>query len=523
VTLGLLVTGAVLVVLAATPFKLFELDRHLIPKELVLHLVAAPAAVLCLLGVWRVALAPADLLLIGYLALGLVSALFATNGWVAERSLAVSLSGAAIFWSARRVARAGWGPMVVAAVAAAAVLGAATALLQAYGVEADLMSLSRAPGGTFGNRNFMAHAAAIGLPALVLTALGARDRVHFALSAAGVTVVAAALTLSRSRAAWLAVGACLALVLLDRLTSRLRFDERLRRRQQWLGLGAVLGVALALGLPNTLEWRSESPYLESLRGMVNYREGSGHGRMLQYATTARLALRHPLLGVGPGNWPVAYPVLAADNDPSLDPSDGMTSNPWPSSDWMAILSERGVPAFLLLTLFLLGAGMTGWLRWRAQAHAIRPKEPDPAPLALAATVLAAVITGGFDAVLLLPVPAFFVWALLGALAPSGAAPRRWSVRLRSWAPPAAGLAGTILVARSAAQVAAMAVFGSGWSTAHMERAARLDPGSYRIAIQLAERAVRRRRCAIVLPHAGQAHRLFPAAEEPPRLLAVCKK
>ena len=40
--------GAVAVPLAVTSYKVFELDRFFLPKELVVHLCAAVCAVLCL-------------------------------------------------------------------------------------------------------------------------------------------------------------------------------------------------------------------------------------------------------------------------------------------------------------------------------------------------------------------------------------------------------------------------------------------------------------------------------------------
>ena len=47
-----------------------------------------------------------------------------TNGWLAARALGVSLAGAGLFWAARTVARAGHGPRLLAALAAAVVVGA---------------------------------------------------------------------------------------------------------------------------------------------------------------------------------------------------------------------------------------------------------------------------------------------------------------------------------------------------------------------------------------------------------------
>src|SRR5437667_269365 len=73
------------------------------------------------------------------------------------------------------VRRAGLVRPLVAALAFAVVAGAATCLLQAYGVPSEAFSLNRAPGGTFGNRNFVAHLAAIGTPALILIAMTARQ------------------------------------------------------------------------------------------------------------------------------------------------------------------------------------------------------------------------------------------------------------------------------------------------------------------------------------------------------------
>src|SRR5262249_56191534 len=101
----------------------------------------------------------------------------------------------------------GGGVLVVGGVGGGGVFGALTGLAQAYGlVTTNLASMSRAPGGTFGNRNFMAHLVAIGLPVLLYLALEARSQARFVLGGAGACLAVAALVLSRSRAAWLAAG-----------------------------------------------------------------------------------------------------------------------------------------------------------------------------------------------------------------------------------------------------------------------------------------------------------------------------
>ena len=119
-------------------------------------------------------------------------------------------------------------------------------------------------------------------------------------------------------------------------------DRQIRRRVSQLAAMGALGLALALVLPNTLNWRSDSPYLDSLTGVANYKEGSGKGRLIQYGNTLRMAADDPVLGVGPGNWSVHYPRYMSPGDPSFDADDIIPTNPWPSSDWMAFLAERGV-------------------------------------------------------------------------------------------------------------------------------------------------------------------------------------
>src|SRR4051812_16916415 len=212
--LHLVQLGLVLIVLIALPYKTFDLDRFFVPKELVLHATAMLAALLCLSGRRRLELSFADLCISGFLILSLISAVLAQNWWLAERALAISISGALLFWVGTTLRAAGLQRQVLSAVAIAVIAGAITALIQAYvGPSTDLFSLNRAPGGTFGNRNFMAHLAAIGTPAVVIAALSARTRLGFLFGAMGSVILAAALVLSRSRAAWLAVAATGAVVI----------------------------------------------------------------------------------------------------------------------------------------------------------------------------------------------------------------------------------------------------------------------------------------------------------------------
>ena len=512
--------AAFAVVLAVLPYSLFELDRYTFPKELVLTIAALAGTLLCLASARRLSVFLVDALLAAYLAVSAVSALLATNGWLAFRALGVSLAGAALFWCGRTVARAGRGDAVLVGLAAAVVLGAITGLAQAYGlVTTNLASLSRAPGGTFGNRNFMAHLVTIGLPVLLYAAIEARSRTRFALGVAGVALAAGALVLSRSRAAWLGAGACGVFLAVEGLwVGRLWAEQRLRRRVLVLALVAVSSLVLALVLPNRLNWRSDSPYLESLTGVANYKGGSGRGRLIQYGNTLDMAAHHPVLGVGPGNWPVFYPTYMSPRDPSFDGDDIIPTNPWPSSDWMAIASERGFLALAVLVLVGASIALGAWARIRRGPR----QTPSLTDLAIVATLIAIAVVGAFDAVLLLPVPTLFAWTVIGTLASSARPIRELPLtpRRRRAALIGVALVGLLFAGRSAAQAIAMDVF-TGGDRAAMETAAAIDPGSYRIRMLLARAWARAGRCDRAIPHATAARRLFPNHPAPRQLLRAC--
>jgi O-antigen ligase len=472
--------GALATVLVVTTFHAFELDRFFVPKELALHLTALGAgfAAMRLSRFERV-----DVFLALYLLVSAVSAVFATNPWLAMRAVAISASSALLFWGGRTIAEAGYGPTLIRGLALAVIAAAATSLLQTYGVDAELFSEQRAPGGTLGNRNFVAHVAAFGFPLLLFTALRAR---RYWLWSAGAALVVASLVLTRSRAAWLAFGA---VVVVSIVTMR---REHWRRFGGMVVLSAV-AVAAVLVIPNALRWRSDNPYLETMRRVADYGGGSGRGRLVQYQHSLLMAARHPLLGAGPGNWAVAYPAFASRTDPSMnDATPGMTYNPWPSSDWIANVSERGITATVLLALVFLSLAL----------------RRDPMCLAMIAGV---VVAGMFDAVLLLAVPAVIVWPALGACGAAGSQPADFSREPGGLRARRSTLVLVIIMsllggARSAAQLVAMHTYTTRSDRTSLAQAARIDPGNFRLQLRLARGG--KGRCE----HARAAHALYPHAQ-----------
>jgi O-antigen ligase len=426
--------GALAVVLAVVTDRAFELDRFFVPKELVLHLTALMAAVLAFGSFRRVTFTWVDMLLVGFLLLSLISSFQAGDGALAARAMTVSASGIAVFWASRGLREARLDRPLLATLAFAAVLGVTTSLVQAYGITSDFFSVNRAPGGTLGNRNFIAHMAAFSLPIVLLVALRAWRAAGYLLGALGVPIVIASLVLTRSRAGWLAFGAVILVFALGMPLSRpLRRHARTWRRLAGIALLSGAGAAAALLVPNQLRWVSDSPYLDTVTGIVDHREGSGRGRLVQYDRSLRMAMDRPLIGVGPGNWSLEYPGYAAPGDPSLSRRNPReTANPWPSSDWVAFVAERGFPAAALLALAVLGIAGSA-VRGLIGA---RDEEEGLLAMALLATLLATVVAGAFDAVLLLALPTLLVWAAVGAL---------WSPRSIEYSPALSRTGGILLI------------------------------------------------------------------------------
>ena len=503
-----LVLGTLAAVLALVGSEIFDLDRHAVPKELALQVTALVGVLILLPGLRRLEAGVVAVLLGLYVCWSAVSALLATNHWLAFRSWGISFAGLVVFAMARRAGDGGRARLVLGGLAVAGVLAALTGVAQAYGLDWALLAGERAPGGTFGNRNFLAHFTVISMPLVILMATTTPHRVVRGLALAGLAVEAGAVVLTRSRAAWLAMAASLAIMVVAAAFARRHAGLRLR---PILGGGLLAGVALALILPNQLSWRSESPYAESLRGIVNYQEGSGRGRLIQYRNTLRLVVRDPVFGTGPGNWMVLYPTVTAPGDPSYAGADPIPTNPWPSSDWMAFWSERGLVGVLLLLGAGLAAGLMAVRRLRDPDHAA-------SAVALLGLLAATAVAGLFDAVLLLAAPTLLVFAGMGALVPAtGALISRPLTGRRGGLTLAVIGASLLLTAQSAGGVAAIVIGAESRRREVLTEAVRYDPGNHRLHLMLAMRGS----CSQRLPHARKAVRLLPYHPFPQRALEAC--
>ncbi|AKJ06199.1 O-antigen ligase [Archangium gephyra] len=514
-----LVGGLLATLWVALPRTWLVAERFTSPKAILFHAAAMATGAACLAGVRRFRLDAVDLSMGAFAALGVLSALtVAHNPWLALGAVGVTLSGSILFASTRALAESGRREAILLAVAIAAGLLALSMLLEAYGPLQGLSISKRAPGGMLGHRNRAAHLLVLSLSVSWLCFIRARDRRILGMLLACVMGTGAAVTLSRSRAAWLAL-LVLGLVMAVAWGLGRRGGRETRRRSVGFVAALLAGAAVAFVAPNALQWQNS--YLDTLRRMGEHDAGSGRGRLIQYANTLRMVADAPLLGVGPGNWMVHYPRYATPGDPSYAVDDLIPVASLPQSDWVGLLAERGVPALLML------CALAGLLLVECWKHARQEAHPEiwAEAVALAATLAGLLVLGSLDAVLLTPTATFFVAVIVGALA----RPQRERVVIAPNARRrAAAIAGVILLTGS--PLVYSAVRGWSWHLLYiqprtMERAARavrLDPGGYAARVHMGLMKIRTGQCEQALVVLLEANRLLPYAEAPRRAWSRCQ-
>lgn len=412
----------------------------------------------------------------------LASGVMASNGWAAVRASSVVLCGVAAFMTARVVGcRGRTVPLLLVALIAGGVL------LEALGVMRGASRFSHAPGGFLGERNAAAQLLVIAIPLLVSLAWKHESQRTRAIARVVLAMSAAAITLCRTRSAWLAMLVLVAFGVHALL--RLLSQTPTRRDAQRVALvigPLVIGVLVALTVPTALRWSSSHPYRETALHLVDSSTPSASGRREQYLTTLRMAWAHPLLGVGPGNWSGQYLAFARPQDPTLSAAMWPV-NRLPSSDVFGFVAERGllgVALGLALALQLLhGKDEQRFLR--------------------RATLAALCVVSTFDAVLqLAPAMMLAAW-VLGNVSPmtdsrdTECAPKRerWNRGLGV----AFGSALAVAAALAFVRVESFRAMMRARDLEAMERAVALDRGDIARTLFTANVAVQARRCDRALP------------------------
>lgn len=217
---------------------------------------------------------------------------------------------------------------------------------EAFGVIEFFSERGRRPGAMLGNRNVSARLACLILPFLWRRCIEGSTRRDRLITAAQVALASICIVLSRSRGAWLVAGiGFLALPAMEAmLVQRSTAVFRTSAIRIWaIAIAVALSTAL---LPSKLGWTT-TDFGDSLSRIVDIESGTGRGRIQQLRTTVRMIRGSWPLGVGAGNWSIAYPEFAEPGDASVDPAAIYPTDRFPRGDVLGMLAELGLPGLLI--------------------------------------------------------------------------------------------------------------------------------------------------------------------------------
>ena len=466
--------------LAVLPLHTDSFDRYHLTREALLLVFCVPiVASLRTARFDRI-----DAWALAFSAASVVSATVAENAWAASRAVALTVAATVLFMGVRRLTPRSRRTLRLAALALVAVV-ALIALAESHGIVTGLSGRGRAPGSLMGQRNAVAHVAILALP-LALAGQASFATIRGRASAIAVLVLTAAIVVSRCRGAYLALPIVVAVGL-----------WRAPRRSA-VGLALVAGVALGL-LPNRLEWRSRSPYADSLSSIVDLGNPSVHGRLTQWRRTLSMIAEHPLLGVGPGNWEAEYPRYVHAGDAGFSEAVARPTQRLLNQDVLAVVAERG----LLGLGLVLGFASVLMLQIRRCASESERRS-------MLATCAGLVVLGAFDSVLQLATPLVLAAVTFGSAVPARAdAPRATNVH--RWAL-ASALAAALAVSAAweLRSLYALALVSSPKAdAAALAHAARLAPDRFELQLDLAQVHASAGRCDEARPYIVRALALLP--------------
>lgn len=272
--------------------------------------------------------------------------------------------------------------------------------------------------GPLPDPNFYAQLLVMALPLSLGLALTDRNRTLRSLTALSTILIVAAILLTYSR------GALVSLVLLA-----LAYVTLYSRRS--ILLAALIFSALAIiMLPSDI---SERVYSGLQTGRLLFGQGdiSGDPAVIQRISVMRAAMLifidHPFLGIGPGQFSIAYPSYALAHD--LD----IGAPPAPHSLYLEIAAEQGLTGLVLFAV-LIGAAFKLGLSPARTFKVVRPSWQISLAQALAFAILAYLVT----AIFLHDAFPRLVWTFMSLLfaswgannnSPQKSAPKQWSLTM----------------------------------------------------------------------------------------------
>jgi len=451
---------------------------------------------------------PFDLAALGY---GVACAL--AVAWHSSASplllpwLALQVAAFIVVAAACRAAAEGSAALLDGLVVVAALV-AVIALYEALG-GAMPWEVGRRPGATFGNRNSVGGYCAIAVP-LAISRVLQRPSYWRSLALALLVLV---VLLCRARSSWVGLLVAGALATGTWLWARRRHPRgapATSTRGRRLVLTAVIVGAITLEIVPWagLRWTEDAPLRASFARLLDYESGTGRSRVDQHRLGLAMLASSPALGLGPGAWRREAPrfVHAATRHHTRFVEPLWT----PASDLLRHAVETGAVGLAAAAAMVIALLLGGRARIIGAS--------DPTPLALAASLVVAVVLCAFDTPLFRPHSIALIAAVAGAL-------RNESVRgarqLPGRAVAVAAVVGAALcLAITLPRFRAAEAFSRSFSAQTVVElgAAGMLPHEALQAIAGGQRAVD---CAVLVPAATLIDRVMPYEPDNLRVLARC--
>ncbi|MFY0690208.1 MAG: O-antigen ligase family protein [Cyclobacteriaceae bacterium] len=126
-------------------------------------------------------------------------------------------------------------------------------------------------------------------------------------------------------------------------------------RFKWVRMGAIMTV-VGVGIAVSLLLKSDLQFFDTLRASV---EASAEGRIGLWQNSYEMAVEHPVLGVGAGNWKTHFPDYGLSQFLYQPTQYGFQNAQRPHNDYLWIWTETGTMGLLLfLTMLLLLFGQS---------------------------------------------------------------------------------------------------------------------------------------------------------------------
>ena len=249
-------------------------------------------------------------------------------------------------------------------------------LLQYLDIGRHWIPTSGLPSATLGHRNIAAAYAVGTLPYILWKLRDAERRLDCLLWSACAALCVAFLIATRSRGAWLSIGvACAITAALWIKTRGVPGSKKSRAFQKGGGpsppspvsrfrilalMGGGVCVVLFSLVPARIEknegeamWHEKASVSQAILSISA--RGGDKGRLILWDTTLKMIRNQPMIGVGPGNWRIQYPVHAEGRM-----IDAQVAPHRPHNDLLALWAESGIGALILFLMLLFYSFRSAW-------------------------------------------------------------------------------------------------------------------------------------------------------------------